>query len=57
MNPRELKRCIDQIDKCIKRKKDNNIDNLQKLCLYCHMRQHEGEHVWNIMKKQFDGLQ
>lgn len=40
-----------QVHHIDKNPQNNSIDNLVKLCLYCHMKKHEWEPVYNLMKK------
>ena len=45
-----------QVHHIDKNPKNNNEDNLIKLCLYCHMKKHEWEPVHNLMKKLLNKL-
>ena len=64
---RKLKELVDKCEECWddkilqvhhidKNPKNNSIDNLVKLCLYCHMKKHEWEPVYNLMKKLYNKL-
>lgn len=55
-NIKECEECwsnrILQVHHIDKNPKNNNISNLQKLCLVCHMKKHEWDIVYRLMAKR-----
>lgn len=45
--------CVHHKDK---NKNNNDVSNLEKICLVCHMKKHEWENVWKIMNKRLHSI-